>query len=52
MPIRLRLAILFSVGALVVVVGGGFFFVHSLASGLSTSLDTGLALVLQSSPKP
>lgn len=43
MPIRLRLAILFSVGALVVVVGGGFFFVHSLASGLSTSLDTGLS---------
>ena len=43
MPIRLRLAILFSVGALVVVIGGGYFFVHSLSSGLSTSLDSGLS---------
>ncbi len=43
MPIRLRLAILFSIGALVAVVSGGVFFVHSLSSGLSTSLDTGLS---------
>ena len=43
MPIRLRLAILFSIGALVAVVSGGLFFVHSLSSGLSTSLDTGLS---------
>jgi len=43
MPIRIRLAILSSLVTMLVVAGGGYLFVHSLANGLSTSLDTGLS---------
>ena len=43
MPIRIRLAVLSCLVTMVVVAGGGYLFAHSLADGLSTSLDTGLS---------
>ena len=42
MPIRIRLAVLSSLVTMFVVAGGGYVFVRSLTSALTTSLDTGL----------
>lgn len=42
MPIRLRLAALFALGTALVVVVGSVVFVHFLAAGLRSSVDSGL----------